>query len=97
MTAAEPAAPFTQDYETLGAWVLSRPRPLPGPPGLAVLVCRGLPAWLAACPTWQAATAGPKPLLATPTAALPPTAVAHAALTLVLATMIISVQREAPA
>ena len=94
---AEPAAPFTDHYETLRAWVLSRPRPLLRPTGLAVLLCRGLPAWLTACTTWQGSMADPRSRMSPPAADHPGAAAGHAALTLVLATMVMSVQKEAPA
>ena len=96
MTAA-PAAPCTDHYEILRAWVLSRPRPLLRPPGLAVLLCRGLPAWLMACTTWQAASAAPRSPMSPPPADHPGAAAGHAALTVLLATMVLSVHKEAPA
>ena len=91
---AEPAVPFTEAYETLRAWSLSRPRPLLRPTGLAVLLCQGLPAWLSACSTWQAPTAAPQSLRSTSAAEDPPTVAAHPTLILVLATMVMSVYRE---
>ena len=93
---AEPAVPFTEAYETLRAWSLSRPRPLPRPSGLAVLLCQGLPAWLMACRTWQAALPGPPSVLSPSSVEDPPAVTAHPALILVLAAMVMSVQREDP-
>jgi hypothetical protein len=93
---AEPAVPFTEAYETLRAWSLSRPHPLPRPSGLAVVLCQGLPAWLMACSTWQPSIPAPQSLLSTSAAEHPPTVAAHPTLILVLATMVMSVHREDP-
>ena len=93
---AEPAVCFTEAYETLRAWSLSQPHPLPHPSGLAVLLCQGLPAWLMAGSTWQATMPGPPSVPSTSSAEDPPTVAAHPALILVLATMVMSVHQEDP-
>lgn len=53
MTSGTDAAPtFTRHYEALRAWALAAPPP-PRPPGLALVLHRGLPTWLVAWPTWH--------------------------------------------
>ena len=86
---AAPAA-LTAAYEELRAWAGGQPRPGPRPPGLALLLRGGVPAWLAA------ATA--RPPTAVPSApagvghAAPPTAAVE--LALVLATMVAACRPE---
>jgi hypothetical protein len=83
-------AALTAAYEELRAWAGGQPRSGPRPPGLALLLRGGVPAWLAA------ATARPlAAVLSAPAGAghaAPPAAVAE--LALVLATMVAACHRE---
>ena len=85
---AAPAA-LTGAYEELRAWAGGQPRPGPRPPGLALLLRRGVPAWLAVIARPQ--TAVPS-VPAGAGHAAPPAAIAE--LALVLATMVAACRPE---
>ncbi len=91
MSAPSPA-PATERYEVARAWATGTAEETGRPPGLALVLRHGLPAWLAAWETWLPTQAGADaPLDVDPTA--PPRSDAHA-LAVVLATMVEHCRRD---
>lgn len=81
-----------EHYEAARAWARGTPEARGRPPGLAVLLRRGLPAWLAAWETWLPQQVGP-PDQPGGDAVSPPESGTHA-LAVVLATMVEHCQRN---
>lgn len=80
-----PAATIRDQYEALRAWAIGAVAT--HPPGLGILLRRGVPAWMeATCAAPPPAPAPPQPLVAGPVVATP-------ALAQVLATMLWEVRR----
>lgn len=77
----------TEHYEALRAWALAEATPATRPPGLGLLLQRGLPAWLAA-------RAGSPVPLAAPAPAAASAGPRDPALTRVLATMVAHCRQE---
>jgi hypothetical protein len=82
---ADPAC--AEHYEALRAWALAEATPATRPPGLGLMLQRGLPAWLAA----RAGSPGPP---AAPAVAVAPAGRHDPALTRVLATMVAHCRQE---
>ena len=87
-TAPGPLPAFTDEYETLRAWVLAAAPPAARPLGLGLVLHRGLPAWFAAWPAWVPPPPAPGGAT-TPTSAAAGSPVSrHRTLAQVLATMV---------
>ncbi len=94
MTSDTDAAPaFTRHYEALRAWALAAPPP-PRPPGLALVLHRGLPTWLATWPAWHPPQRAPDSIVDPLAADRVASAARDRTLTQVLATMVERCQRE---
>lgn len=91
---APPPAVVVDRYEAARAWATGTAQGAGRPPGLALVLRRGLPAWLAAWETWLPAQAGAdEPLDVGTTSPTRPCAHDHA-LAVVLATMVEHCRRD---
>jgi hypothetical protein len=89
-----PRQDLSQHYETLRAAALGEPTQAEFPQGLALLLCRGLPAWMHAWSQCVSATPPPVPQPGRPPTILPAGVAGQVAL--VLASMILQ-RQEHPA
>lgn len=81
-------------YEAARAWATGTAPQGGRPPGLALVLRRGLPAWLAAWETWLPAQAGAETPPATARAALTESGAHAHAVAVVLATMVEHCRRD---
>jgi len=83
---------MTERYEAARAWAIGAAEGGGRPPGLALLLRRGLPAWLAAWETWLPVQVGTDEPSGVDTAS--PTGPGAHALAVVLATMVEHCRRD---